>query len=493
MQAGRVCYGRIPHLQPREDHMHLRIEEDSLGKRSVPADAYYGIQTVRAMENFQITGIPISRFPLFIKALACVKRAAAKANLALGLLDADVAEAVIKATYDVEAGLLDDHFPIDVIQGGAGTSVNMNMNEVLANRALELLGHPRGDYGIVSPLNHVNASQSTNDVVPTAIRLACVWFSEKLVPSIRELSDAFTAKGEEFADVIKMGRTQMQDAVPMTLGSEFKSFGLTVAEDIQRLEDVTALLCEVNLGGTAVGTGINAVEGYSELVCKTLAEETGLPIRPAESLIEATSDAGVYVTLSGVLKRMAVKLSKIANDLRLLSSGPHAGIGEINLPKRQPGSSIMPGKVNPVIPEVVNQVAFQVIGNDLTVTFCAEAGQLQLNAFLPALCFNLFESFEIMANGADTLRRNCVKGITANRDLCLAYVHKSMGIATALAPVLGYESAAAIVKEAEAEGRSIEDVLEDKKLMTREQYRTLLDPSRMLRPKTREELEEEHG
>ena len=465
--------------------MHFRVEEDSLGKHKVPSKAYYGIQTVRAMENFQITGIPISRFPLFIKALAFVKRAAARANLELGLLDADVADAIVRATYDVESGLLDEHFPIDVIQGGAGTSMNMNMNEVLANRALELLGHEKGEYRFVSPLNHVNVSQSTNDVVPTAIRLACVWFSRNLVHSIRELSQAFLDKGEEFSDIITMGRTQMQDAVPISLGSEFTGFGITVAEDIDRLEEVTRLLCEVNLGGTAVGTGVNAVEGYSELACATLADMTGLPIRPAASLIEATSDAGAYVTLSGVLKRMVVKLSKISNDLRLLSSGPHAGFNEINLPKRQPGSSIMPGKVNPVIPEVVNQVAFQVIGNDLTVTFCAEAGQLQLNAFLPALCFNLFESFEIMANGADTLRRNCVTGITANRERCLAYVRASMGIATALAPSLGYEAAAALVKEAEASGRSIESVLEEKGLMSREAYQKLLDPTHMLRPSKR--------
>lgn len=462
--------------------MHFRIEEDSLGRHKVPAKAYYGIQTVRAMENFQITGIPISRFPLFIKALAYVKRAAARANLELGLLDADVADAIVRATYDVESGLLDDNFPIDVIQGGAGTSMNMNMNEVLANRALELLGHAKGEYQFVSPLNHVNISQSTNDVVPTAIRLACVWFSRNLVHSIRDLSQAFFDKGEEFSDIITMGRTQMQDAVPITLGSEFTSFGITLGEDIERLEEVTRLLCEVNLGGTAVGTGVNAVEGYSELACKTLAEMTGLPIRPAESLIEATSDAGAYITLSGVLKRMVVKLSKIANDLRLLSSGPHAGFNEINLPKRQPGSSIMPGKVNPVIPEVVNQVAFQVIGNDLTVTFCAEAGQLQLNAFLPALSYNLFESFEIMATGADTLRRNCVMGITANRERCLSYVRASMGIATALAPALGYETAAAIVKEAETSGKSIEAVLEEKGLMSREAYQKLLDPTHMLRP-----------
>lgn len=465
--------------------MQFRTEEDSLGRRTVPADAYYGIQTVRAMENFQITGVPISRFPLFIKALAFVKRAAAKANAELGLLGEDLAEAIVQATYDVESGLLDDHFPVDVLQGGAGTSSNMNMNEVLANRALEILGHPKGSYAVLSPLNHVNISQSTNDVVPTAIRLACIWFSQRLVLSVRELSEAFLEKGEEFKDIITMGRTQLQDAVPMTLGSAFRSFGITVAEDIDRLEEVTRLLCEVNLGGTAVGTGVNAVEGYSALACTRLAEMTGLPIRPAASLIEATSDAGVYVTLSGVLKRMVVKLSKISNDLRLLSSGPHSGFNEINLPKRQPGSSIMPGKVNPVIPEVVNQMAFQVIGNDLTVTFCAEAGQLQLNAFLPALCYNLFESFEIIAKGADTLRRNCVLGITANRERCLAFVRQSMGVATALAPALGYETAAALVKEAEASGRSIEAVLEEKGLLTREECAALLDPSSMLRPKNR--------
>ena len=465
--------------------MEFRVEHDSLGSHKVPVGAYYGIQTLRAMENFQITGIPIARFSFFIKALASVKRAAAKANIELGLLTSEIGEAIVKASYDVESGMLDDNFLVDVIQGGAGTSVNMNMNEVLANRAQELLGHAKGSYDIVHPLNHVNISQSTNDVVPTAIRLAAVWFGQKLIQSMNELSVAFLDKGEEFADVLKMGRTQMQDAVPITLGAEFKGFGVTVAEDIDRLKEVTALLCEVNLGGTAVGTGINAVEGYSELACRLLAEMTSLPIRPAVNLIEATSDAGAYVTLSGVLKRMAVKLSKIANDLRLLSSGPYAGLNEINLPKRQPGSSIMPGKVNPVIPEVVNQIAFQVIGNDLTVTFCAEAGQLQLNAFLPALCFNLFESFEIMANGADTLRRNCINGITANKERCLAYVRDSMGIATALAPLLGYETAASIVQEARDSQRRIEDILEERGLMTSEQYRAILDPTGMLKPKSR--------
>ena len=465
--------------------MKFRIEQDSLGSHKVPASAYYGIQTVRAMENFQITGVPISRFSDFIKALAFVKRAAAKANMELGLLREEIGNAIVTATYDVESGRLYDHFPIDVLQGGAGTSTNMNMNEVLANRALEILGHAKGEYQHLSPLNHVNLSQSTNDVVPTAIRLACIWYAQKVARAMRELSAAFLAKGEEFADVIKMGRTQLQDAVPMTLGSEFKGFGITVGEDIDRLEEVTRLLGEVNLGGTAVGTGINSVEGYSELACNILAEMTRLPIRPAANLIEATSDAGAYVTLSGLLKRMVVKLSKICNDLRLLSSGPIAGFGDINLPKRQPGSSIMPGKVNPVIPEVVNQVAFQVIGNDLTVTFCAEAGQLQLNAFLPALCFNLFESFEIIANGADTLRINCVNGITANRECCLGFVHKSMGVCTALAPVIGYEAAAEIVKQAEKEKKSIEAILEEKGIMTREQYQKILDPSQMLKPKHR--------
>ncbi len=465
--------------------MGFRTEKDSLGSLNVPEEAYYSVQTMRAMENFQITGVPISRFKFFIKAMAYVKRAAAMANRDLGILDNNVAEAIIKATHDVENGKLNDQFPIDVIQGGAGTSVNMNMNEVLANRALEILGRKKGEYNIISPLNHVNLSQSTNDVVPTAIRLACVWYSQNVCYAMNELSQAFLDKGEEFASVIKMGRTQMQDAVPITLGSEFHAFGLTVAEDIARLEEVTTLLCEVNLGGTAVGTGINSVEGYSELACKYLSNLTELPIRPAENLIEATSDAGAYVTLSGVLKRMVVKLSKIANDLRLLSSGPHAGFNEINLPKRQPGSSIMPGKVNPVIPEVVNQIAFQVIGNDLTVTFCAEAGQLQLNAFLPTLCLNLFESFEIIANGAKTFRQNCVFGITANPEVCLSYVHKSMGIATALAPALGYETAAEIVKTAEETKKSIEEILEEKGLMTREQYRILLDPSHMLKPASR--------
>ena len=463
--------------------MQYRTEHDSLGDHTVPEDAYYGVQTIRALENFEVTGIPISRYSRMVQALAQVKKAACLANMELGLLPEELGDAIVAACREVREGRHDDNFVVDVIQGGAGTSTNMNANEVICNRALEILGHKKGDYEKLHPLNHVNLSQSTNDVYPTAFRIALANYVTELARTIDELRGAFLQKGEEFSDVIKMGRTQLQDAVPITLGDEFYAWGVTLAEDLERLKEVRALLCEVNLGATAVGTGINTVEGYHNIAVQKLADISGLPIRTAENLIEATSDAGAYVTLSGVLKRLAVKLSKVCNDLRLLSSGPFAGLNEINLPPMQPGSSIMPGKVNPVIPELVNQVAFQVIGNDLTVTMAAEAGQLELNVFLPVAAFNLFQGLDMLSRAAVTLRKKCVEGITANKEHCFELVKGSLGVVTALAPVLGYEAAASIVKEAQASGKEICDVLTEKGYENVEAICAYLDPASMLGPR----------
>lgn len=467
--------------------MEYRVEHDSLGEHQVPAEAYYGVQTIRALENFDVTGIPVSRYSRMIQSLAQVKKAACLANMELGLIDEALGDAIVLACREVREGRLDEHFVVDVLQGGAGTSVNMNANEVICNRALELLGHAKGEYDKLHPLNHVNLSQSTNDVYPTAFRIALANYIMELVTSVGELEQAFARKGDEFKGVIKMGRTQLQDAVPMTLGDEFKAWGITIAEDVQRLKEVRLLLCEVNLGATAVGTGINTIEGYHELVVEKLSGISGLPIRTAENLIEATSDAGAYVTLSGVLKRLAVKLSKVCNDLRLLSSGPYAGFNEINLPPMQPGSSIMPGKVNPVIPELVNQVAYQVVGNDLTVTMAAEAGQLELNVFLPVAAFNLFQALDMLSRAAVTLRKRCIDGITANPERCLELVRGSLGIVTALAPVLGYEAAAAIVKEAKDTGKEIHDVLRDNGYENVDAICEYLDPASMLGPRHKKE------
>ncbi|MEW5774114.1 MAG: aspartate ammonia-lyase, partial [Thermodesulfobacteriota bacterium] len=454
--------------------MKYRTETDSLGPRQVPAGAYWGVQTVRALENFQITGIPVSHFPRLVQALAAVKKAATLANLELDLLDPVLGQAILAACDEVRAGRHDDQFVVDCIQGGAGTSTNMNANEVIANRALELLGRPRGDYATLHPLNHVNLSQSTNDVYPTALRISLVWYSRDLAHSLRELRQALDAKAEEFASVLKMGRTQLQDAVPMTLGQEFAAWSHTLGEDTDRIAEITRLLCEVNLGATAIGTGINTVPGYARRACELLAELTGLPVVLSENLIEATSDTGAYVTLSGMLKRVAVKLSKICNDLRLLSSGPHTGFHEINLPAVQPGSSIMPGKVNPVIPEVVNQVCQQVIGNDLSVTLAAEAGQLELNVFVPLIGFNLLQSLDILSRAAATLRQRCIAGISANRDRCLQLLKSSAGVLTVLAPVIGYEAAAALVKKAQANCIPLEDLAADLGILSREEFSALL-------------------
>ncbi|MET9524938.1 aspartate ammonia-lyase [Streptomyces coeruleorubidus] len=455
------------------------MEHDLVGDKEVPADAYYGVHTVRAVENFAITGSTIARFPELITALAAVKQAAAQANRDLGLLPPDVARAIIRACEEVAAGQLHDQFVVDPVQGGAGTSTNMNANEVIANRALEILGHPRGCYDAIHPLDHVNLGQSTNDVYPTAVRLALVASLRRLGASLRALATAFATKATEFGDVLKMGRTQLQDAVPMTLGQEFTTYAVMIEDDRQRLTEAAALLLESNLGGTAIGTGINGHPRYAGLACSYLAGISGEPVRPAGDFIEATQDCGAFVQLSGVLKRVAVKLSKTCNDLRLMSSGPIAGLGEINLPSVQAGSSIMPGKVNPVIPEVVNQVAFEVIGNDLTVTMAAEAGQLQLNAFEPVIAYSLLRSLAHLRAACDTLATRCVPGITAHREHLHDTVHRSIGLVTALAPHIGYAASTALARRALATGRGIKDLATEAGLLTTEQLDTILRPENL--------------
>lgn len=459
----------------------FRLEHDLLGEREVPIERYYGIQTMRAVENFNITGIPISHYPRLVHSLAYIKKAAALANFELGILPADLTNAITQACDDILAGKLLAEFVVDVIQGGAGTSTNMNANEVIANRGLEHLGLPKGQYDVLHPLNHVNLSQSTNDVYPTAIRMTLSMKLDGLVTEMQSLQKALAEKGVEFADVIKMGRTQLQDAVPMTLGQEFEAWSVTVSEDICRVGEAQALIREINLGATAIGTGLNAPPRYAELVTTKLKELSGVPVVQSQNLVEATQDTGAYVQLSGVLKRVAVKLSKISSDLRLLSSGPRAGLGEINLPPMAPGSSIMPGKVNPIIPEVVNQVAFEVIGNDLTVTMAAEAGQLELNAMEPVIAYNLFTSLDMLGRACRTLTQLCIRGITANREHCRELVENSIGLVTALNPILGYEKATQIAEEALQTGKSVVEVVLEKGYMSREQLEQVLSPQRMIR------------
>jgi aspartate ammonia-lyase len=460
-----------------------RIEHDLLGDRSVPASAYFGVHTLRAVENFPITGNPISIYPDLVRALACIKEAAARANQELGLLDTVRADAIAKACADIRTGQLHDQFVVDVIQGGAGTSTNMNANEVIANRALEHLGHARGDYQHLHPNEHVNMSQSTNDVYPTALKVAAYVGIFRLVDAMALLRRAFEVKADEFRDVLKMGRTQLQDAVPMTLGQEFSTYAVMLGEDEERLKEAAMLIREINLGATAIGTGINAHPDYAGLVCRRLSEITGIPVVTALNLIEATQDCGAFVQLSGVLKRVAVKLSKTCNDLRLLSSGPRAGLGEINLPAVQAGSSIMPGKVNPVIPEVVNQIAFEVIGNDVTVSFAAEAGQLQLNAFEPIIAHSLFKSVTHLRNGCVTLAERCVKGITANRERLRSTVEHSIGVVTALNPYIGYANATQVAQEALATGRSVAELVLEKKLLSKERLDEILQPDVLTKPR----------
>jgi aspartate ammonia-lyase len=461
----------------------VRRERDLLGERDVPDARYYGIQTLRAVENFPLTGISIAQYPHLIKALAAVKEAAAQTNLELGLLDAEIADAIGRVCREIRAGSLHTEFIVDVIQGGAGTSTNMNANEVIANRALELLGHPRGEYAVIHPNNHVNLSQSTNDVYPTAIRIATIWSLRELAHTLAALRDAFLAKGEEFADIVKMGRTQLQDAVPMTLGQEFRAYGITFGEDIDRLREAKSLMYEINMGATAIGTGINTDPRYAGIVRARLSAITGLELITSPDLVEATQDTGVFVLLSGILKRVAVKLSKVCSDLRLLSSGPRTGLGEINLPAMQPGSSIMPGKVNPVIPEVVNQVCFQVIGNDLTVTLAAEAGQLQLNVFEPVLAFNLFQSVDMLTQACIVLRERCVVGITANRDHIRQLLQRSIGVVTALVPYLGYERSTVLAREALQTNRGVYELVLEKGWLSQAQLEDILSPDAMTRPR----------
>jgi len=445
----------------------------------IPASAYWGIHTARALENFPITRRAIHVYPDLVRALAVVKQAAARANAEIGVLDQAKAAVIDRVCQEIVGGALHEEFCVGVIQGGAGTSTNMNTNEVIANRGLELMGHEKGQYEYLSAIDDVNRSQSTNDVYPTAIKLAMVFGIQRLLAEHRLLTDSFAAKGREFADVLKIGRTQLQDAVPMTLGQEFAGFATTLREDYDRLAESIPWLNEINMGATAIGTGITADPRYAEAVRRHLEELTGMPQETAPDLIEATADAGIFMTVSGILKRAAVKLSKICNDLRLLSSGPQAGLGEINLPPRQAGSSIMPGKVNPVIPEVVNQVAFSVIGADATVTAAAEAGQLQLNAFEPVIAHSILQSLMWMTNACSTLRVNCVDGITANVERLAMQVESSVGVVTALTPYIGYTAAATLAHTALTTSASIAELVVSSGLMTAEEVAKVLAPERL--------------
>ncbi len=459
---------------------NYRIESDLLGEMQVPKDAYYGVQTQRAVDNFYITGQKMGDYPEFVKAIAYVKLAAAQTNHDMGLLDAPMTDAISQACQEIIDGQFHDQFPVDMIQGGAGTSVNMNANEVIANRALEIMGYEKGDYQHCYPNDHLNLSQSTNDVYPTTVRLTIIMMNHLLVKHLAALNSSFRLKGKEFSDVIKMGRTQLQDAVPMTLGQEFEAFAATLDEEITLLNNISNLFLEINMGGTAIGTGINAPQGYAKLCAEKLANLTGESFISAPNLVEATPDTGSYVIYSSALKRLAVKLSKICNDLRLLSSGPRAGLNEINLPKMQPGSSIMPGKVNPVIPEVVNQVCYKVIGNDLTVTFAAEAGQLQLNVMEPVLCASIVESTVFLQRAMDTLRTKCIDGITANREVCKNLVMNSIGIVTALNPYIGYKASTKIAQQAMETGKTVYDLVLEQNILSKEKLDEILDPKNML-------------
>ncbi|CZF83290.1 aspartate ammonia-lyase [Grimontia marina] len=460
-----------------------RIEEDLLGERHVPSDAYYGIHTLRAVENFNISRTTISDVPEFVRGMVFTKKAAAMANKELGVIPAEVGDYIIKACDAIlETGKCMDQFPSDVYQGGAGTSVNMNANEVIANLALELMGKEKGDYDVVNPNDHVNKSQSTNCAYPTGFRIAVYNSILKLIESIDYLQNEFDGKATEFKGVLKMGRTQLQDAVPMTVGQEFHAFAVLLKEEVKNLKYTAELLLEVNLGATAIGTGLNAAAGYQQLAVQRLAEVTGLNCTPAEDLIEATSDCGAYVMVHGALKRLAVKLSKICNDLRLLSSGPRAGFNEINLPEMQAGSSIMPAKVNPVIPEVVNQVCFKVIGNDTTVTFAAEAGQLQLNVMEPVIGQALFESIEILSNACVNLGEKCINGITVNKEICEAFVYNSIGIVTYLNPFIGHHEGDIVGKICAETGKSVREVVLERGLLTEEQLDDIFSVENLMHP-----------
>lgn len=455
--------------------MTTRIETDSLGSIPVPAAVYWGAHTARALENFTISGIPISRHPHLVRALAMIKSAAAQANCELGVLTHAQSQAIRESCQEIQDGQHHEQFCVDVIQGGAGTSTNMNANEVIANLALEKLGHRRGEYEHLHPIDHVNRCQSTNDTYPTAIKLALIFATAELNHELGNLADTARGKAAEFAAVVKMGRTQLQDAVPMTLGQEFNAFAATLEEDRARLLESTGLMRECSLGATAIGTGITAEPGYQQLVLRILSEVSGVRLVRAADLVEATSDVGVFMHMSGMLKRTAIKLSKISSDLRLLSSGPQNGFGEIILPPRQAGSSIMPGKVNPVIPETMNQVAFAVAGADTTVTMAADNGQLQLNAFEPVIAHVLLQSISWLEQGVRVLRTHCLEGIEANTERLARQTAASAGLATALIPAIGYTAAAAVAKEALHNGSTILDVVTSRKLLDRDAAQELLE------------------
>jgi aspartate ammonia-lyase len=489
---GRVIQtmsARLSQLAPRgaPDMLGLipgntRTERDLLGQKEVPADAYFGVQTARAIDNFQITGVPISLYPDFIASFALVKIAAAKANRDCGVINEKVCDGIVAAASEVVQGKLLEQFAVDVIQGGAGTSTNMNVNEVIANRALEIMGYEKGDYQHCRPNDDVNASQSTNDAYPSSLKLTMLTTNQRLVAELKLLVEAFRTKAQEFEDVLKMGRTHLQDAVPMTLGQEFEAFAFTLEREVAGIESGAASLLSINMGGTAVGTGLNAPPGYSEKVVTHLRKETGFPFVLASNLVEATQDTQSFVLYSSRLRSLALKLIKVCNDLRLLASGPRAGLGEIRLPERQPGSSIMPGKVNPVIPEVMNQICFKIMGNDLAVCMAAQAGQLQLNVMEPVIAASILESIRMMMNGSATLRTNCIEGIEVNREICQDNIARGIGVVTALVPVLGYKSSTALAAEALTTGKGVVELVREQGLLSEEQIAEVLAPERMARP-----------
>jgi aspartate ammonia-lyase len=470
-----------------ESPVHLkgavRLEHDSLGEREIPEQAYYGVQTLRAMENFPISGVYVKNFEHMIEALAFVKKAAALANHELGVLEADKMKSICDACDELLAGKLHEHFTVDMFQGGAGTSTNMNANEVIANRGLEILGHKKGEYEHLHPNDHVNCSQSTNDAYPTSIKLAVLLSLKDLLAAMNELKEALEAKAEEFADVLKMGRTENQDAVPMTLGQEFSAYAVMIESAMAALERAGDEFHDINMGATAIGTGINSPPGYADIVTEKLTEISGFALRRARNLVEATQNAGSFAQMSATMKRAAVQISKICNDLRWMSSGPRCGLNEINLPPMQPGSSIMPGKVNPVIPELVNQICYQIIGYDAVVSMAAEASELELCMAEPIIAYDLLHGMLILKNGCITLTSRCIAGIEANRDVCRQYVENSIGLVTALVPVLGYERSAAIAKEALKTGGSVFNLVLEKGWMTKERLDDMLRPENMTDPR----------